>query len=426
MKNNNINTFIFIVMILVVVLTLMPLFLMFKASLKAEGTLTKTISEINIADFNEGLESALNQPILTLDESAKDKANVELISERAGEDDVLSARIKKTAGPVVFVRTQIDQDVRKFKQLEFDIMTGGAEPVIAAGLEDAFGQITKVDIDGYYGSRQAGLSRLIIPLANFDLGRIEPKNVEYLVFEAEADENCAVYLDNITFKLKKITFINYIDVLVSGPFGRYFFNSALIAFVVTLGNLIFSTMVGYVFARRDFPFKQTFFLLIVGSIMIPPQVLAVPVFILMKNIGWLNTYWALTVPSLVLPFNVFLMRQYISGLPIDIEDAALVDGANMGQILFKIIMPLARPALAVVGINTFMGAWNTFLYPFLLTNTSQMRTLPVGLALYKSLYSVDWVHLMAASSITAIPVIIVFLMFQKHIIASLTKGAVKG
>jgi multiple sugar transport system permease protein len=166
-------------------------------------------------------------------------------------------------------------------------------------------------------------------------------------------------------------------------------------------------------------------MLILGSIMIPPQVLMVPVFILMKNIGWLNTYWALIMPSLISPFNIFMMRQYISKLPFSIEDAARIDGATDFQIFFKVIMPLSKPALAVVGINSFMGAWNTFLYPFLLTNTANMRTLPVGLALYKSLQGVDWVHLMAASSITAIPIIVVFLCFQRYIIAGLTAGSSK-
>ena len=209
------------------------------------------------------------------------------------------------------------------------------------------------------------------------------------------------------------------DVLVSGFFGRYFLNSVLITVIVVLGNLLFASMVGYAFARKTFPGKEFLFILVLGSIMIPPQVFLVPIFILMKNIHWLNTYWALTVPSLVIPFNVFFMRQYISALPISLEDAARIDGAGDLQIFFRIVLPLSKPALAVVGINTFIGSWNTFLYPFLLTNTPQMRTLPVGLALYKNLQGVDWVHLLAGSSLTALPVILIFLLFQRHIIAGI-------
>jgi len=200
----------------------------------------------------------------------------------------------------------------------------------------------------------------------------------------------------------------------------------VIAFVITVANLLLSTMVGYAFARKDFPYKKLLFFSIVGSIAIPPQVLMVPTFILMKHLGWLNTYSALIIPNLVMPFNIFLMKQYISKLPIAVEEAARIDGAGEFQIFWRVILPLSQPALAVVGINTFMGSWNTFLYPFLLTNTVEMRTLPVGLALYKSLHGVDWVHLMAGSAITALPVIVVFLMFQRHIIEGLTRGSTVG
>lgn len=225
--------------------------------------------------------------------------------------------------------------------------------------------------------------------------------------------------------LKSWTFKNYFDVLLSGPFGRYFFNSALVASSITFGNLCFSLMVAYVFARKIFSGKKILFGTILLSMMVPAQTLMIPTFILMKHLGWINTYWALIIPSLVIPFNVFFLKQYIEQLPLSLEEAAMIDGATPFQILFKVILPLSKPALAVVAINTFLGAWNTFLYPFLLTNTTEMRTLPVGLALYKSLHGVDWVHLMAGSSLAAFPVIIIFLIFQRLIISGLTAGATK-
>ena len=184
-------------------------------------------------------------------------------------------------------------------------------------------------------------------------------------------------------------------------------------------------MVAYAFARREFLGKKLFFGTVLLMMMIPAQTIMVPTFILMKHFGWLNTYWALIVPSLVLPFNVFLLKQYLHQLPLSLEEAAKLDGASDFQILFKIVMPLSKPALAVVGINTFLGAWNTFLYPFLLTNTTEMRTLPVGLALYKGLHGVDWVHLMAGAALSSAPVILIFLVFQKMIIRGLTAGAIK-
>ncbi|MEK7790329.1 MAG: carbohydrate ABC transporter permease [Deltaproteobacteria bacterium] len=224
---------------------------------------------------------------------------------------------------------------------------------------------------------------------------------------------------------KNWTWQNFVDVWSSGPFDRYFLNSFIVAIATTVGNLILSLMVAYAFARRDFFGKKWLFGSVLLMMMIPTQTLMIPTFILMKHFGWLNTYWALIVPSLVLPFNVFLLKQYLSQLPVSLEEAARLDGANSFQILFKIVFPLSKPALAVVGINTFLGSWNTFLYPFLLTNTMEMRTLPVGLALYKGLHGVDWVHLMAGSTLAAIPVIVVFLIFQKLIISGLTAGAVK-
>ncbi|HBQ20485.1 MAG: ABC transporter permease [Deltaproteobacteria bacterium GWA2_38_16] len=224
---------------------------------------------------------------------------------------------------------------------------------------------------------------------------------------------------------KQWTVKNFKDVWAAGPFDQYFLNSVFVGICVTLGNIIFSLMVAYAFARREFLGKKLFFGTVLLMMMIPAQTIMVPTFILMKHFGWLNTYWALIVPSLVLPFNVFLLKQYLHQLPLSLEEAAKLDGASDFQILFKIVMPLSKPALAVVGINTFLGAWNTFLYPFLLTNTTEMRTLPVGLALYKGLHGVDWVHLMAGAALSSAPVILIFLVFQKMIIRGLTAGAIK-
>ena len=224
---------------------------------------------------------------------------------------------------------------------------------------------------------------------------------------------------------KSWTLKNYHDVWSSGPFARYFLNSVGVALAITFGNVLCALMVAYAFSRRIFWGKKLLFGSILLAMMLPAQITMIPNFILMKHLGWLNTYPALIVPSLVLPFNVFLLKQYLSQLPMSLEEAATLDGATSFQILFKIIMPLSKPALAVVGINTFLGSWNTFLYPFLLTNTTEMRTLPVGLALYKGLHGVDWVHLMAGASLASFPVIVVFLMFQKLIISGLTAGAVK-
>ncbi len=223
-----------------------------------------------------------------------------------------------------------------------------------------------------------------------------------------------------------LTLQNYIDVFKSGPFGRYIFNSFFIAICVTAGNLFFCSLAGYVFARKEFPGKRLLFILILGSMMIPSQVIIVPLFIIMKNFGWFNTFYALIIPGLAGPFGIFLMTQYFKHIPRSLDESAFIDGASDFQVFRQIMLPLAKPALAVLAVLTFLGSWNDFLLPLLLTDTVDMRTLPVGLALYKGLHGVDWVHLMAGSSIAAVPVIVVFLVFQRHIISGLLTGALKG
>lgn len=384
-KIDFINLIVVLLLITLVLFTLTPLFLMLHTSLKPLGTLTKEIKEVRLTPKREILD---------------------------------------------VWQVKLNQDIRNFSSLSLLIKgsRGGEEFEIC--LYDIQGRSCAVDSGRYL---KKGLSRdwqrFLIPISDFNIKILNlglPEKVaESIAIRLKDKGKGAIFIDEITLKAKRFTLANYVDVLISGYFGRYFFNSFLIAIIITIANIFFCTFVGYAFARKDFTFKRFLFLLILASIMIPPQVLIVPIFILMKNIRWLNTYWALTIPSLVQPLGIFLMKQYISQLPTSLEDQARVDGATEAQIIFKIIFPLSKPALAIVGINTFMAAWNTFLFPFILTNTPQMRTLPVGLALFKSLQGADWVHLMAGSSITALPVIIVFLAFQKHIIAGLTTGLVK-
>jgi len=146
---------------------------------------------------------------------------------------------------------------------------------------------------------------------------------------------------------------------------------------------------------------------------------------MMRQTGLYDTYWALILPFLVNPMGIFLVRQYVDSLPRSMEEAARIDGASEFTILFKIIMPLCKPALAVLAIQTFLTNWNSFLYPFILTSSEAVRTLPVALALYQGHQAIDWPHLMAGSSLAVIPVLLVFLFFQKHIISGITAGALK-
>lgn len=224
---------------------------------------------------------------------------------------------------------------------------------------------------------------------------------------------------------KGLTLKNYVDIWSYGPFPRFFFNSLFVAAMVTFGNIIFCLMVGYAFARKIFRFKNILFISVIMVLMIPVHILIVPLFLIIKNLSWYDTYFALIVPWLVSPLGVFLMRQYIQTLPRELENQARIDGAGEFRILFQIVAPLCKPALAVLAIQVFLVNWNSFLFPFILTSSEKMRTLPVALALFQGYQTIDWPHLLAASSLSALPVVIMFLFFQRQIISGLTAGAIK-
>lgn len=215
----------------------------------------------------------------------------------------------------------------------------------------------------------------------------------------------------------------YRDVWQAGPFDRYFLNSVIVVTVVLIGNLVFCAMAGYAFARYRIPGGKILFFLVISTIMLPKQVILVPMYIMMQRFHLLDTYWALTLPFLADPFNIFLIRQYLVSLPPDCEEAARLEGAGELSVLFRIVMPMLRPVLAVVAIHTCLINWNSFLFPFILTNTTSMRTLPVGVALLsQGAHSIDWGHLMAGAVISAVPVVLAFAVFQRHIISGLTSG----
>jgi len=221
------------------------------------------------------------------------------------------------------------------------------------------------------------------------------------------------------------TLKNYFEAIQSDNFGLYFLNSSIVAICTTAANILFSTMVGYALARRKFFGKAFLTGSILGVLIIPSHVIMIPLYRLIVKIGWLNTYWALIIPWCVTPFGIFLVWQYVRSIPVELEDSARIDGAGFWQIFFKIIFPTAKPVLIVLAIYTFLTNWNSFLFPFLFTNSEQYRTLPVGLTFYLGKQSIDWGHLMAGASLSALPILILFLIFQKQIIRGLLAGALK-
>ncbi len=219
---------------------------------------------------------------------------------------------------------------------------------------------------------------------------------------------------------------NYTQLFAQLDFGTYFVNSAIVAVVVTAGNLLFCSMLGYALAMLNFPGKRVLLLLVLGTLMIPGVVTFVPLFVLVANAGLIDSLPGLFLPFLAAPFGVFLMRQFISGLPPDLLDAGRVDGASELGIFGRIILPLCGPALATLGILTFLGSWNNFLWPLVVAQTEKTYTLPVALALYSTgQNSTQYGLLLAGACVVVLPLLIVFLVFQRHFIEGIATTGIK-
>ena len=222
------------------------------------------------------------------------------------------------------------------------------------------------------------------------------------------------------------SFDNYTQLFSRLNFGRYFFNSTTVALTVTIGNLLFCSMLGYALAMLEFKGKRTLFALVIGTLLIPGVVTFVPLFVLVANAGLVDTLPGLFLPFLVTPFGVFLMRQFILGLPRELLDAGRVDGAGELRIFGRIFLPLCGPALATLGILTFLGSWNNFLWPLVVAQTEDKYTLPVALALYSTgQNSTQYGLLLAGATVVVVPVLVVFLIFQRRFIEGIATTGIK-
>ena len=236
-----------------------------------------------------------------------------------------------------------------------------------------------------------------------------------------------ISFNDINGTLQHLTLNNYVHVNNTIPIIRYFFNSLIVSIFTTLGQIIISTLAGYAFARLDFKFRNTLFFIILITMYIPPQVNIIPLFFIMRELHLVDTYAALILPGIFGGFGVFLMRQHFLSFPKELEDASIIDGCNKLQMFIKIVCPLATPAIATLGIFTFITSWNSFIWPLIITNSEAMRTLPLGLAIFKGSYRevIVWGDLLACSVICTIPAILIFLIGKKYIINDMMKGGVK-
>lgn len=206
----------------------------------------------------------------------------------------------------------------------------------------------------------------------------------------------------------------------------FFLNSSVVAIVVVLGNLLFCSMVGYALAKLDFPGKKILLGLVLVTLMVPGMVTFVPLFVMVANMGLVNTYAALILPFLTTPLGVFLMRQFMSGIPDEILEAARIDGAGEFRTFVQVVLPLCGPALATLGILTFLGSWNNFLWPMVAAQTEDRYTLPVALSLFSTgQYGTNYGVLLAGSMLVIIPILIVFLFLQRYFVQGLATTGLK-
>ena len=222
------------------------------------------------------------------------------------------------------------------------------------------------------------------------------------------------------------TLANYIKVLSDGRFTRWFFNSVLIATVVTLSCLFFDSLVAYTLAKFRFPGRYVVFLAILSTLMIPTEMLVIPWYLMASKFGWVDTYWGIAFPGLMTAFGVFLMKQFFETVPDDFLEAARIDGLNEFAIWWKVALPLVSPALSALAIFTFLGNWTAFFWPLIVTTDAALYTLPVGLSSFAVEQSIQWEQIMTGAALATIPTLLIFLFFQRYIVRGVMLAGVKG
>lgn len=266
-----------------------------------------------------------------------------------------------------------------------------------------------------------GKAILLIPLFVWAVAVLAP--IYWMFITSLRPQSGLISMDIIP---KTVTFANYIDMFHMAPVLRWMVNSLLITVVVTSVSLVFDSLAGYVFGILKPRGHQFLFALILGCLMVPDQTRLVPVFTMIHEWGWYDSYAALIIPFMGSAFGVFLMKQYMEGIPQDLVECAKLEGCREWQVYAKIICPLSKPVFAVAAIFFFVGNWNSLLWPLTLTSSVNMRTMPVGISTLQGQFQTHYGIMMAGASLTAIPVIVLFLTLQKHFVKGITVGAVKG
>ncbi len=219
---------------------------------------------------------------------------------------------------------------------------------------------------------------------------------------------------------------NYVKVWSVVPFAKFYLNSIFISVCITAGQVITSAMAAYAFSRLEFPGRDKLFFGYLATMMIPGAVTMIPVFILLRTMGWIDTYKAMILPGIFSAYGTFMLRQFFLTLPKELEDAAKIDGCSYLRIFWHIILPLSKPALATLTTFTFMGSWMNLMWPLIVVNTHTKYPLPVGLAYFQGIHGTDWTLLMAASMMMIFPILLVFLFNQRFFVEGIKLTGIKG
>lgn len=229
-----------------------------------------------------------------------------------------------------------------------------------------------------------------------------------------------------TFLPQNLQWQNYQEVLSTSNMADWYKNSLIVAIISTVCVVFFDSLAGYTFAKFKFPLKKLFFIIILSTLMIPTEMLIIPWYVMAVKYGWVDSYWGIAFPGVITAGGVFLMQQFMRGVPDELIDSARIDGLNEFQIFWKIAMPLSMPAVGALAIFNFLGNWNAFLWPLIVTSQREMMTLPVGMLFFSNEAGSAWEMIMTGATLSVLPLMLIFLFFQRYIIQGIALTGLKG
>lgn len=248
----------------------------------------------------------------------------------------------------------------------------------------------------------------------------------YIAISTSLKQPAQVYAQPYAWIPSPIRWQNYPRVFQLVPLGRFLFNSAVQSTMTTAGVLMTSALAAYAFVYIEFIGKRLIFILILATMMVSGEVTIIPNYLIIHKLGWVDTYWGLTVPFFATGFGIFLLRQFFMQIPKELHDAAVVDGCGRLRYLLTVVVPLSRAALGTLGVYTYLSTWNQYFWPLIVTNRTVMRTVQIGIAMLRDEEGDAWYTIMAGVTVVTLPAIIVFLIFQKQLVRGIVGGAIKG